>query len=67
MKTRILITVDGGNVQSVCTNNPDIEVYLTDYDNPSHGLYLHQTFAEKEFDTVLAKDEKEIEEQGGDV
>ena len=32
-KIKILITVEGGIVQSVCTNNPDCKVVIIDYDD----------------------------------
>jgi hypothetical protein len=30
---RIIVTVSGGNVSGVFANDPNIEVYLVDYDN----------------------------------
>jgi hypothetical protein len=33
MKTKLTIIVDGGNVQGVYSNDPDIEVTLIDHDN----------------------------------
>ncbi|MBI3780389.1 MAG: hypothetical protein HY278_04935 [candidate division NC10 bacterium] len=30
---KVVVTVSGGNVGGVFTDNPDIEVYLVDYDN----------------------------------
>jgi hypothetical protein len=33
MKTKLTIVVDGGNVQGVFTDNPEIEVTIIDHDN----------------------------------
>ena len=37
MKNRVVIIVDGGVVQDVLLNNPDIEVTLIDWDNIKGG------------------------------
>lgn len=37
MKTKILIRVEGGIVQSICSNNPSVEIAVVDYDNVDNG------------------------------
>ena len=32
-RTKVVISVSGGNVSGVFTNGADVEVYLVDYDN----------------------------------
>jgi len=36
-KTRVTITVDGGVVQDVSSNDPDVQVTLIDWDNIRDG------------------------------
>lgn len=31
-KTKVIISVSGGVVNAVCTDSPDLEVYLADFD-----------------------------------
>jgi hypothetical protein len=33
IETKVVISVSGGNVNGIFTNNPDTKVYLVDYDN----------------------------------
>jgi hypothetical protein len=33
MSTRVVISVSGGVVTAVCTDNKDLEVYLVDFEN----------------------------------
>jgi hypothetical protein len=36
-KTKVIVSVRGGLVTQVCSNNPDIDVSVLDYDNFSQG------------------------------
>lgn len=64
MKPKILITVEGGIVQSVCTSSPDFEIMIIDYDEPVcvSGKYepdgVFQNMAEEAFSGKLSEDEK---------
>jgi hypothetical protein len=31
--TKIVVSVSGGNVNGIFANNPDVNIYLVDYDN----------------------------------
>lgn len=57
MKTRILIDITGGVVQSVVSNQ-DIELYLVDWDEPQEDDVddVSQCLRMREADTVLTDD-----------
>ena len=68
METKILITVEGGIVQSVCASNPDVRIMIIDYDKHSDepvsvsGKYepdgVFENMAEEAFTGELTENEK---------
>ena len=54
MKTKISINIQGGNIQSIKTNNQDLEIKLYDYDHAEEGGYSKaMEVAEKRYNKNL--------------
>lgn len=64
--TKVVISVSGGNVNGVFTNNPRAQVYLVDYDNIAADPLedcskSFPTGTMKEFHSVVKKDVKSFQ------